>query len=419
MQTNVYDTGDMIRVLEIKADASDLETDIRLAMKKIKRTAKFRGFRPGQAPMKMIRRIFNKDIELIVVNNLIKEVCEDIIDANDEYQVVGNVREIARKYTLGGDLEVRLEFFVVPKIILKDFRGHSLEVPTFPVTDQLIDRFIKSRLVKFLTPRPLQSNQSIGINSDGEFDQVTYQLVEIDSQSEQVIVGGILIEKGIFNFGEIAPNDPLKHYQFKSLFTGKFVGDIFIVGLQENPWMSQIMGNHPKSSYRIKIQEAYRFDWPEIDDIWAEKLSQNTVKSADEFHRWVSDSLQRTYEELTNQAAYGEIKNRLLELHPFSLPSNLLDSLDLDEELLKTANKNEKSKKMILQQFHWRFFMDATREQLEEFLTLHSPDSESVKIPTVCNESEEEELMSKLMQQFEVNYIDNTQDTPSTIIQSN
>ncbi|MCY4169986.1 MAG: trigger factor [Bacteroidetes bacterium] len=406
METKVYETGDMIRVLEIKADASDLESDTRLATQNLKTHSRLQGFRPGHAPTKLIRKLFRKELEKIIVDGLINEVIKDKVADNNEYKVISNPSEITREYELDGDLLVRLEFFVLPQLTLKDFRGQPLDIPVYNVTDELIDRYIKNLFAIHLTPRPLAFNERVGMNSEGKFDLVKFQLIEVDSKTHQVVVGGDMIEEGIFNFGATDEHRAPEFDYYQSKLTGKFVGDVFFIEIPENSPKSLENNNDPQSYYRIKIIEAYRFDWPEIDDLWASKLSNNVVQSAEEFHQWVANKLNDNYNTLSRNAAYAKIKKSLLKLHPFSLPSNLLDALDIDDHIVEEVNKNEEYKKILFQNYEWNYFVDAVREQLEEFLTTHSPDSQPVTIPEIRATVDEENLMLYLMHHFEKKYCD-------------
>ncbi len=399
MQAKIYETGDMIRVLKIKADASDLEEYIELEIKKIKSQGKLRGFRPEKVPNKMVLRIFGKDIENFAVNNLCEEVVHDMIVSKDEYQVIGKLREITREYTLGEDLLVRIEFFVVPQIQLKDFRGHTIDAPIYEITDELVERHIKCLFTQKLSPRPLKSDEPIGISPEGEFDQVVYQVRKIDPVTRRVLLDGSAIESKIHNFIGIDHDTLNKSDDYRFTFVGKFLGDEIPHRIKAHPQDNFL------STYQVTIKEAYRYDFPEIDDQWAKILSENEIESVNEFYQWMTDAVHASYDEYSSGVIYSEIKRHLIKLHPYSLPSNLIDCIGLDDEIVKEASENEYYKNMILYQYRWDFFVNATHEQLEKFLTVHATDSEPVQKPMLQHEFEgHRDLMMKLIKQFDINY---------------
>ena len=200
METIVRETGDMIRILEITATATDLEVDLRMALRKQQSVTTLRGFRPGRVPLKMVRRVFAEEVKAIVVESLVKEVFEDLIHEN--YKVLGEAREVRRDYDLDGDLTVQIEFFVLPEIKLKDLTGMVLETPVLEVNDAVVDFFMKKQIAAHLERRPLKSGERIGEEGVGVMDLVEYEVSKIDRETGRVLIGGKPHQKKrIFEYG--------------------------------------------------------------------------------------------------------------------------------------------------------------------------------------------------------------------------
>ncbi|MYD57659.1 MAG: hypothetical protein F4246_11700 [Rhodothermaceae bacterium] len=326
MEVNVLETGDMVRVLEIKATAADLEPDVRLALRKLQPATALRGLRPGRVPIKMIRRMRGDDVKNEVVDNLTKEVFEDMVKGNDEYQLLGTPREIRRDYELDEDLLVQVEFYVVPQVELQDVSGQVLEIPVSgEITEHVIDFFIRRRMSRHLSNRPLEKGEKIGEGAGGMLDQVEYRVTEVDSVTGLVLVGSES-KKEIFDFGGAEGLDPEAGDVYRTAFTGRVVGDKVNLSETENEDLRST-DSEKKSYYQAEILEALRFECPEIDDGWATIVSEKEVNTADELQEWAREYLSNFFEEHSKYVLDFQFINRMQVLHPFNFSTSFAEEM--------------------------------------------------------------------------------------------
>ena len=326
MEVNVLETGDMVRVLEIKATAADLETDVRLALRKLQSATALRGFRPGRVPIKMIRRMRGDDVKNEVVDTLTKEVFEDMVKGNDEYRLLGTPREIRRDYELDEDLLVQVEFNVVPQVELQDVTGQVLEIPVSgEITERVIEFFIRRRMSKQLANRPLKEGEKIGEGAGGMLDQVKYRVAEVDSVTGLVLIGS---ESKIetFDYGGAQGLDPEAGDLYKTAFTGRVVGDKVSLSDAEDEGL-QPADSEKKSYFQAEIMEALRFEWPEIDDKWATIVSEEEVGTAEELQGWAREYLSNFFEENSKYVLDFQFINRMQVLHPFSFSTSFAEEM--------------------------------------------------------------------------------------------
>ncbi len=400
------ETGDMIRVLEIKADSLDLETDVRLAVKKQQSMTTRRGFRPGQVPQKMIRRIYANEIENIVVQNLVQEVFEDLVIRNDEHDVIGQPREISRQYKLDEDLHVQIEFYVAPKIELKDLSGQVLEVPVAGVTDHLIQFFIQVQLIPHLPLRPLNPNEKIGEPSLGMFDRITYEFENIDRQTGQVLIGvGDTKKQQIFDYF-FALKKNKEYLDFGDIFKEHSVGDVFFID-NDGPHSELIQSGLEDSKVRIKILEAERYDWPEMNDKWAKLISDNSVDSHEDLNKWAKEFLESSFRYQNRSLLETNLKKRLCELHSFSIPTEFLKQLD-EHNLLDSfegTSNFDQLVELLQEEFRWSILFTLIRKKYDYELSENPIASESLDASDEYEESLDQGILSELVKQFEIKNI--------------
>ncbi len=407
METHVRETGDMVRVLEITADASDLETDVRLAEKKQQKLTVRRGFRPGHVPMKMIRRIYASEIKDIIVQNLVEEVYDDMVAQNHAYRTVGNPQEIQRNYKLGEDLHVQIEFYVLPELKLKDLSGQVVEVPVSTVSNELIEYVKRIRMIPYLPTRPLQEDERIGELNAGMFDRVTYRSENIDPETGFVLIGGRSKDVKEYNFGEAILVSDAAH-ELGEIFEGYSVGDQIILN-QSDDASDLIRLDLIDSDLRIEILAAERYEWPEIDDEWAAKISDHFVDSSEELDEWARGYLEDILGGLSEELAEVMVKERMVALHPFTIPEGFMEqakSLMSDElhaavEALETTDRLRKD-------MRWILLLRALSEELK--ITLwDSSDTDALSTDADVESSDEVEMLSRLVDQFEVKEVPATE----------
>ncbi len=400
METHVRETGDMVRVLEITADASDLETDVRLAEKKQQKLTVRRGFRPGHVPMKMIRRICASEIKDIIVQNLVEEVYDDMVAQNREYRTIGKPREIQCNYKLGGDLQVQIEFYVLPKLELKDLAGQVVEVPVSSVSNKLIEYVKRIHMIPHLPTRPLQEDERIGELNVGMFDKVTYKSENIDPDTGFVLIGGRSEDVKEYNFGEaILISD--EAYELEDMFEGHSVGDQIVLNQDDDP-SNLVRLNSMDSDLRIEILAAERYEWPEIDDEWAAKISDHSVDSPEELDEWAQEYLENILGEFSEELVEAMVKERMVALHPFTIPEGFMEQAKslMSDELHAAAEALETTDR-LRRDMRWILLLRTLSEELKTTLW-DSPGTDALSIDADMESSYEVEIMSRLVDQFEV-----------------
>lgn len=405
METAVRETGDMVRVLAIKADASDLKTDVKLALRKQQSVTNLRGFRVGRVPMNMVRRLYAKEIEERVVQNLIQEVFQDLVVDDTQYEPLGGPREIHRDYTLDGDLEVQVEFYVFPCIQMADLEGQVLEVPTADVTEAVVEFYIKKKMSDLLDPRSLTGNERIGVGDAGAFDQVTYEVEEIDPDTGVRLIGTDSEDekKRHFDFGS-THLDNWRYKEYKELFVNRCVGEEIVIEEENDQDAKLVEIQKVKSKTRIKILEAERFDWPEIDDDWAYRISSDRVESAEKLNDWVREHIQDLLKSGNRSILKNALTYRMLELHPFSIPREIY-KLFLPEFYVDQPSFDENSQ--FTKSIRWSILRNSIGEQLDHLLADASSsfESEDGRSESPIHTDEDEELVDLLLEHFEIKYL--------------
>src|SRR5580693_9134394 len=72
MQVSLTATGGLERRLEVAVPATEVDTEVEQRLKNISRTARLKGFRPGKAPITVVRKQFGEQVHAEVISDLMR-----------------------------------------------------------------------------------------------------------------------------------------------------------------------------------------------------------------------------------------------------------------------------------------------------------------------------------------------------------
>ena len=173
MQVSLTATGGLERRLEVAVPATEVSTEVEQRLKSISRTARLKGFRPGKAPITVVRKQFGEQVHAEVVSDLMRSSFAKAL-SQEKLTPAGGPR--IEPITMGPGTEPKYAaiFEVVPEINLKPFDSIAVEKPSAEVTESDVDAMIESmrrqRPVFTAVERPAQDTDRVTIDFDGRID---------------------------------------------------------------------------------------------------------------------------------------------------------------------------------------------------------------------------------------------------------
>src|SRR5262249_57817176 len=127
------------RELELEIPAEEVQRAMERVAREFARVARVPGFRPGKAPVTLIRRRFAEDIKSEVLQSLVPDRIEQAVS---ESKVVPVTRPQVDKvdFTEGGPLKFRATFEVLPEFTLGDYKNLDVEVEALEISDADVEK---------------------------------------------------------------------------------------------------------------------------------------------------------------------------------------------------------------------------------------------------------------------------------------
>jgi trigger factor len=130
------------RELELEIPAEEVQKAMERVAKELARVARVPGFRPGKAPVQLIRRRFAEEIKGEVVQSLVPERIEKAF-AENKLTPVTQPQVEKVDFSESGPLKFRAVFEVLPDFELGSYKDLEVDVEALEITDADVDKAIE------------------------------------------------------------------------------------------------------------------------------------------------------------------------------------------------------------------------------------------------------------------------------------
>jgi trigger factor len=143
MEVLLSETGGLSRRLEVAVPATEVTKEVQARLKRLSRTARLKGFRPGKAPLAVIAKQFGEQVRAEVLSDLMRSSFAQAVSQEKLRPAAGPRIE---PITLGpeSDLKYAAHFEVLPEISINPPESLALERPTAEVTEADIDAMVEN-----------------------------------------------------------------------------------------------------------------------------------------------------------------------------------------------------------------------------------------------------------------------------------
>lgn len=308
MQATEQTNTALERRIDMAVPLAAIEKDVEERLKRLARTVKMAGFRPGKVPFKMVVAQYGSQARSDAIGEAVnRSFGEKVREQN--LRVAGYPR-IEQKQ--GGDaesLEFSAVFEVYPEIALGDISDKSIEKPVLVVGDVEVDKTIevlrKQRQVFHKVERSAQEHDQVVVDFTGRKDGVIFQ-------------GGTATDFGFV----IGTGQMLK--EFEAAVSGMAIGasKSFDLTFPDDYHADDLKGR--TAQFDVTLKEVREARLPELDGDFAKALGVpdgDLVKMRAE----VKANLEREVKKRISARLKDQVMNVLLEGNPIAVPKALVE----------------------------------------------------------------------------------------------
>lgn len=308
MQVSVTATGGLERRLEVAVPAQRVATEVEQRLKRLSRTARLKGFRPGKAPFAVVRRQFGEQVHAEVVGELMRSSFAEAVSQEHLKPATGpRIEPVALQP--GGDLRYTAVFEVLPEVKVGPIEGVAVERPTATITEADIDAMIQSmrrqRMVYTSVDRVARATDRVTIDYDGRLDGQPFE----GSEGRDVVF--------VVAQGRVLP-------EMDAAVSGASAGETRTVTVHyPTEHASKALAGR-EAEFTLTVKKVEEETLPVVD---AEFFNAFGVESGgiDALRAEVRKSMERELESLVRNRLRAQVMDALYRDNPFEVPRALVD----------------------------------------------------------------------------------------------
>ena len=190
MQVSVETTGPLERSVTVDVPEERISTAVEERLQSMIRTSKIQGFRPGKAPLRVIKQRFGPQVRREVVEKLVSSSFYEAV-TREELKPVGAPLIDPLREEVGAGLSYTATFEVLPDFELNPVEDLEIEMPTCDITDadviDMIEKLRTQRRSFQVVERAAQEGDRINVNFQGEVDGETSE--NLRSENTDIEIG--------------------------------------------------------------------------------------------------------------------------------------------------------------------------------------------------------------------------------------
>ncbi len=374
MNISVENITTVDKKITIEADQTDLGPRIDKALKKYRKQMTVPGFRPGMAPIGLVKKRIGKDVENEQVDEFVQEVFQKEIIPN--HKPVGEPVMESIDYT-DGQLKVELSIGSAPEFELTDPDKIKVDKLVHDVTEEEVQKEYEHRIKSAAdfseTDDPASEKAKVTVNvvrldSDGN---------ETDDRDEDLL---------------IPLDDENQPEEYRKELKGKKKGDSFELKLEDDG---------ETSTYKVDVVKVEEVTDAEPGEELFKELSRGAAANEEDFRSFLKSQIQDYFDSTADDLVKDKIVTALIDAHDFEIPKNIYqDILNSRIENLKRENDNElpadfnreafeaENKESITKEGKWTFIVSKlfekypdTEIQAEDIDTFFETESAKMGLP--------------------------------------
>lgn len=178
MATQLETISTLERRISMAVAQHSIEHEVSERLRKLARTVKMPGFRPGKVPMKMIEQSYGPQLHAEVLGDAVSKAFSDAIDEHN-LRVAGQPQIERRDDAADGEIGFHATFEVYPEVVLGDFAALQVEKDDCSVGDAEVDKTIdilrRQRASWESAGRSAQDKDRVTIDFVGKLDDVAFE----------------------------------------------------------------------------------------------------------------------------------------------------------------------------------------------------------------------------------------------------
>src|SRR5215213_7700041 len=310
MQANLENLGTLERRLSVAVPLTEIANEVDTRLKRLTRTVKMHGFRPGKVPLKVVAQQYGPQVRQEVLGDTLQRTFGDAV-RQQNLKVAGYPRFEPKPLGEGAsDFEYSATFEVYPEVQLGEIAGTKISRPHLEVGDAEVDRTIeimrKQRVTYDEAPRAAENGDQVTMSYRGTIDGTEFEGGKAENQAVVLGEGRLLTD-------------------FESQLQGMKAGDAktFELRFPDDYHGKDVAGK--TATFEISVSKVAAPKLPEVDADFAKSLGVPDG-DVDKMRQEIRGNLEREVKGRLKSRVKDQVMQALLDSTKVEVPKSLIES---------------------------------------------------------------------------------------------
>jgi trigger factor len=295
------------RELELEIPADEVQKAVEKVARELARVARVPGFRPGKAPLTLVRRKFADDIKSEVLQSLVPEHVDRAVSESKMVPVtqpqIDNV-----DFAEMGPVKFRATFEVLPEFELGQYKDLEVEIDDHKVQEADLEKALEDLRATAASYVPVEG-RSI---ADGDYAQLKVKGTPADG-GEPIEADSVLLHVG----GEETTATFTDHLRGANTGDHRDFDVIYPADYPDHKLQGKTY------SYAVEILGIKEKRLPELNDEFAKDASD--TQTLEELRTKLRANLEAASTQHENEEIRAQLVTKLIETHDFPVPQALVE----------------------------------------------------------------------------------------------
>jgi len=309
MQVSVETTSALERRMEVSVPRERIEQAIDERLKRVGRTVKLKGFRPGKVPPKVVKQQFGAQVRQEVLSDLMQSSFAEAV-TQEKLNPAAGPRIEPLSVGPDEDLKYRATFEIFPQIELQGVEGIAVTRPAAEVTEADVDAMVQNlreQRPKFdPVDRACREGDRVTMDFEGQIDGAAFEGSKGDDVA--VLLGGGRMLKA-----------------FEAGITGLRAGERKSI---EVPYPADYHNTAlagKVASFDVHVKKVDEKRLPDLDEEFCREYGV-VEGGIEQLRSEVADNMRRELGENVRARMKQQLLDALLAANPTEVPKSLVDA---------------------------------------------------------------------------------------------
>ena len=329
--SSVEEINSVQRRIKVALSADLVAQAFEDAYRNVQKKAKLQGFRPGKAPMTVIKKLYGDSVRGEVGERLINKHLFDVLKEKKINPIAAPVVENMDMPATDKEFNFSAIVDVMPEIVIKDWKNLDLKADKYEVKPESI-----TRELDFLRRRHAKTK-----NLDASAKAATGHLASI---GHKVYHEGNLIENMDVDEFPVALGFKEIFQDLENAILGMGVGEIKKAKITlPKDYNDQNLAGKPVE-FEITLKNLQELALPSLGDEFAKDVGFDSLTALE---GEISKQLEKRGKQLRKQKLESLIMDELRKRNAFDVPPSMVDQV-IDSMIMELNIGDEKEKKKLL-----------------------------------------------------------------------